>query len=140
MRTWSSRQVLQRVEQAAAVVVDRADRRELEELRKRLLHELPILQHVRHAGRAAQIVFEHVVLAVAVANQVGARDVAPDAARRIEADALLAEAGGGGDDVLGNDAVANNLLIVVDVVDEQVERGDPLLAGRARAIPIPFAE
>ena len=73
-------QVLQRVEQAAAVVVDRPDRQSLEQLRKRLLHQLPVLQHVRHAGGAAQIVFQHVDLAVAVAHQVGARDVAPDAA------------------------------------------------------------
>ena len=102
----------------------------LEQLRKRLLHELPVLQHVRHARRAAQIVFQHVELAVAVAHQVGARDVAPDAARRLEADALLAKAGRRGHDVLGHHAVADDPLLVVNVVDEHVERGDPLLAAR----------
>src|SRR5205823_1406285 len=98
-------------------VVDRADRGELEKLRERLLHELTVLEDVRHAGRATEIVFEDVILAAPIADQIGARDMAPDAAWGREADALLSEAGGGGDDVLGDDAVSDHALIAVDVVD-----------------------
>ena len=93
-------QRLQRVEQAAAIVVDRPDAGPLEDLRKRLLHQLAVLQHVRHARGAAQVVFEHVEPAVAVADQVGAGDVAPDALGRIEADALPAKGRGRLDDML----------------------------------------
>ena len=120
-------QVLQRIEQPAAVVVDRADCRALEQLRKRLLHQLPILQHVRHAGRAAQIVFEHVVLAVGIAHQVGARDVAPHAARRLQADALLAEALAVATTCSGSTPSRTTSLLVVQIVDQHVQRGDSLL-------------
>ena len=81
------------------IVVDRADPRRLEHLRERALHHLAVLEHVRHAGRAAQVVFEHVDLPVAVADQIGAGDVAPDAPRRVQADALLPEAAGRVDEV-----------------------------------------
>ena len=119
-------QRLQRVEQAAAVIVDRPHAGSLEQRRKGLLHQLAVLQHVRHARRASQIVLEHVKAAVAIADQVGARDVAPDALGRIEADALPAKGGRRLDHVLGNDTVLDDLLLVVNVVDKQVEGGDPL--------------
>ena len=77
------RDVLQHLEQPLGIVFDRQDRQAVEDLRKRALHHLAVFEHVRHARRAAQIVFEHVELAVAVADQVGAGDVAPDAARRL---------------------------------------------------------
>ena len=81
------------------IVVDRADPRRLEHLRKRALHHLAVLQHVRHARRAAQVVFQHVDLPVAVAHEIRAGDVAPHAVGRIQPDALLPEAAGRADDL-----------------------------------------
>ena len=54
-------------------------------------HRGPVLQHVGDPRGAAQIVFQDVNLPVAMPHQVGAGDVTPDAAGRIEAHALLAK-------------------------------------------------
>ncbi len=48
----------------------------------------------------------------------------------------LAKAGRGGHHVLGQDAVADDALLVVDVLQEQVERGDSLLQPALQ--PLPF--
>ena len=114
-------------EQVARVVVDRADAAGLEDLREGALHHVAVLEHVGDAGRAAQVVLEHVDLAVAVAHQVGAGDVAPDALRRVQPDALRPEGRRGVDDLGGNDPVLDDLLLVIDVVDERVQRVDALL-------------
>jgi hypothetical protein len=50
-----------------------------------------IFQHVGYARRNSQVVFEYIDLPVAVADEIRAGDVTPDAVRRIEADALRAE-------------------------------------------------
>src|SRR5262249_23633205 len=128
-------EILERVEQAAAVVIDRANRGAIEELRKRLLHELTILQHVRHAGGAAEIVFEDVVLAVGIANKIGTGDMAPDAARRIEADTLWAEAFCRCDHMLREHAISHYFALVVQIVDEHVERKDALLQSAFEHLP-----
>ena len=55
-----------------------------EDLGEAALHHLAILQHVGHARRASQVVFQNVDCSVAVADQVCTRDVAPDSARRFQ--------------------------------------------------------
>jgi len=52
--------------------------------------------------------------------------MAPDPARRVDAHAFGAERGGRPDDLGRNHAVVQDLLVVVYIVDEQVERLDPL--------------
>ena len=44
-----------------------------------------LAKHVGDAGGRAQVVFEHIDLAVGVAHQIGAGDVAPDILGRVEA-------------------------------------------------------
>ena len=68
-------------------------------------------------GGAAEIVLEDVEAPVAAPHQVGAGDMTPDPSRRIEADALLAVAAGREHQILRNDAVLENLLVVVEVID-----------------------
>ena len=80
----------QHLEQAAGILVHRPHRKPFEDLREDALQHLAVFQHVGDARGHAQVVLQHVVLAVAVAHQVGAGDVAPDAPRRIQALALLA--------------------------------------------------
>jgi hypothetical protein len=130
------RERFQQIAQPARIIVDRTNARRFEDLRKGALHDDAVLEDVGHAGRAAQVVFEHVDLAVAVADQIRAGDVTPHAIGRVEADALLPEAAGGVDDRGGHDAVSHDLLAVIDVVDEQVQRADPLF--EAKLDPCPF--
>ena len=101
-----------------------------------MLHELAILQHVRHAGRATQVVLQHVDLAVGVANQVGARDVAPDAVWRFQTDALRPKSVGRFHHFGRYHAVANDPLLVIDVVQQHVERDDSL--HQSAFDPFPF--
>ena len=73
---------------------------------------------------------------IAVADQVSAGDVTPNAAGRIESDAGLAERAGGEDQPLGNDLILKDLLLVIDVVDKEIQRIDTLL--QAPLDPLPF--
>src|SRR6185503_12629152 len=74
--------------------------------------------------------------AVGVAHQIAAGDVAPHALRRIDADALRAIERRGTHDLLGDDTVLDDLLAVVDVVDELVERVDALLQPALDPVPL----
>jgi hypothetical protein len=71
-----------------------------------------------------------------VPHQVGARDVTPHAAGRAHADTLRPEAHRRLHDLGGDDAVLEDLLIVVDVVDEFVQRMDALPESPFE--PVPF--
>ena len=62
--------------------------------------------------------------------------MAPYALRRLQPDALLAEPLGGEDDLFGNDTVPNDLAVVVDVVDEQVQRVDALPQAPVDPVPL----
>ncbi len=115
------------LEQHVRVVLDRPDRTRGEELGEEPHHHLAVLEHVRHAGRHPQVVLQHVVLARAGADDVDARDVRVDAARNVHAGHLapvlrIAEHALG-----GNGAGLQDLLVVVDVVQEEVERAHALL-------------
>ena len=77
---WGARR-FQHFEELAGILVDGAHRESFEDAGEDALEDLAIFQHVGDAGGDAQIVFEDVVFAVAVADQVCAGDVAPDAPR-----------------------------------------------------------
>jgi hypothetical protein len=94
------------------------------------------LQHVRHAGRTTQVVLEHVDLSVAVADEIRAGDVTPDAARRLQPDTLLAEADGRFQNLGRHDAVLDDPLVVIHVVDEEIQRVDALLQAALDVAPL----
>ena len=71
-----------------------------------------------------------------MAHQVRAGDVAPDAPGRIDAAALGAIERRRLDDLFRNNFVFQDFLVVVDVVDEFVQRVDALL--EAALDPVPF--
>jgi hypothetical protein len=108
------------------VGVDRFDAVVQEQLGKDVLGHHPVLEQVGHPRWDPQVVLEHVYRSIGVANEVAATDVGPDAARRIDADALAAEVRGSGDQLGGDHSGADRPLLVVDVVDEQVEGVEPL--------------
>ena len=130
------RDVPQRAQQVLGVELDRLHVDRLEEGGKAALHRAAVLEHVAHAGRAARVVLEHQVVAVRVADQVGAADVHVDVAGHLEAHELAPEVAGGEHEVRRHDAVLHDLLLVVDVVQEQVERGDPLHEARLDLAPL----
>lgn len=109
----------------------------VEEFRKHLHHGFPVFQHVADAGRRAGIVLQHIVLVFAGAYDVGTDDVGVDAARRPEADHLRQEGVVLLDQFARDAPGADDLLLVVDVVEKGVERDDALFD--ALGEPAPFA-
>ncbi len=128
---------LEHFEKTAGVIVDRAHVEAFENLREGALHQVAIFENVGDAGGHAQIVFENVNLAVAVAHEVSAGDVTPDAAGRVDADALRAIEDRGFDHFLRDDFVFEDELIVINVIDKFVQDADALF--EATLDPGPFA-
>ena len=126
----------QRGEQLLRVVVDPADAAAREEVGEGALHRGPVLEHVARARGRAEVVLEHEVLAVAVADHVDPGDVRVDAARRVEAHHLAPEMAGAEDELGRNPALAEDSLLVVDVVQEQVERLHPLDQAALELVPL----
>ncbi len=103
-------------------MLDRPDRLRREEFGEQPHHHLAVLEHVRHPGRHPQVVLEHVVLALAGTNDVDAGDVRVDPARHVHALHLAPELRVAEDAVPRDNAGVEDRLIVIDVVQERVER------------------
>ncbi len=71
-----------------------------------------------------------------VADDVDARDVCIHAPRRIDADHLAAKVPGAEDELGRNDAVAQDALAVVDVLEEEVERPHALDHAALEHVPL----
>ena len=97
-----------------------------EQTRESALHRLPVLDHVGDAGRAARVIFQHQISAILVADEIGAANVNVNIARHIEVHELGPEMRRLPDDLFRNDAVAQNVLRVIDVVQKQIQRRDSL--------------
>ena len=115
----------QGVEQHVRVVHDRRDLVLRKQIGKQPHHHLAVFQHVRHAGGHAQIVFEHVVHAVALriggTHDVDARNVCVDVVGHIDLHHFGAQLRIVHDQVTRNQARAEDVLVVVHVVNEAIE-------------------
>ena len=93
-------------------------------------HHLAVFQHVADAAGHAQVVFQHKVLALALgigsAHDVNAADVRVNVAGHVDAHHFGTELGVLQDLVRGDQSGLQNLLVVVDVVNEPVQRRHPL--------------
>ena len=116
-------------------MLDRPDRLRGEQFREEPHHHLAVLEHVRHAGRHAQVVLEHVVLALARAHDVDAGDVRVDAARHVHPLHLAAVLLVAEDAIPRHDAGGKDLLVVIDVVKERVQRVDALTQAAIEHLP-----
>ena len=96
------------------------------ELREQAHHHLAVLKHVRDAGGDAQVVFENAKFAGAVTHDVDAGDVGVDAPGHIDALHLRAVLGLAENLFSANHLRLENLLVVVNVMDEGIERADAL--------------
>ena len=132
--------ILEHLAEAEAVVVDRAHPVAVEELREDVLHHPPVFQHIGDAGGAAQVVFEHQELATLVADQVDPRHMDVDVAGYLGVAELGAVAGGAEHQVGGQHPLLEDPLLVVDVMDEQVERMEPLLQAGLDLGPLALAD
>ena len=117
---------LQRRQQQARVVIDGRNALGREQLGEQTHHHLAVFQHVADAAGRAQVVFEHVIGAVAVAHQVDSGDV------RIQVTVQIQTLHGDlvalvGQHLLGgNDSGLDDPLVVIEVGEEHVQRLDPL--------------
>src|SRR6185369_6138984 len=130
---WAQRD--QHVVELRRVVVHWQDGRALEQFGEHAFHHLAVLEHVRHAGGHAQVVLEHVHRAVLVADQVRAADVRPGTERWFDAPDGRAEVLGRLDDGRRHHSILDELLPVVDIVDEQVQRRGALPETRLDLLP-----
>ncbi len=126
---------LQRAQQHLRILPDRRHAVAGKKLREEVHHRLAVLQHVGDAGGRAQIVLQHVELVLADPHDVDADDVAVDVERRVVADHLRQEGIVAEDQVGGDAAGADDLLAMVDVVEEGVERPHPLLDAALQVAP-----
>ena len=107
---------VQDCEQLLRVLVDAGDAVQLEELRERALHRRAVLEHVARARGDAQVVLEHEVVALVVADEVHAGHVRVDAAGRVDADHLAHEVARPEEQLARDLPVPDDPLVVVDVV------------------------
>ena len=126
LRDARSGQPAQVAQEVGAVALDREDVVADEQLGQDPFQDLAVGEHVRDARRRPQVVLQHVELAPAVPDQVDAGHVAADASRHGEADQFAHEARRREHDVAGDNALAQDPLLAVDVLQEEVERGHPL--------------
>ncbi len=102
-------------------------------------HHAAVFEHIAHAGGHAQVVFEHEVFALALrvfgAHDVDAGDLRIDVVRQVDAHHLGAELGVAEHLLLRHDAGLEDFLVVIDVVEEAVERGDALLQPGFEVLP-----
>ncbi len=129
------RQRGQHVVEPQGVVVHRLDALVLEQFGEHPLGHDPVFQHVGHPGRDAEIIFQHINGAVLVAHQIAAADVCPDPMAGVDAHALWPKVDRFCQHLGGKDAVLDDFLLVVKVVDEQIQRLHPLFQAGFRAIP-----
>ena len=116
----------QGVDQPGRVVGDHLNGLAPEQLGQHPRHGGAVGQHVAHARRAAEIVLQHPELAVLVADHVDPRHVDAHPVRRRVAVGRPHEARRAGDDLVRNEPVADDPGRAVDVVQEELERPDPL--------------
>ena len=112
----------------------------LKQLREHPLGHQPILDHVRDTRGHTQIILQHVERAVAIAHQIGPADMRPLPMLGAHALALRPVVDRLFQQFAGEHTVANNLLVGVDVLDEQVERLHTLLEARVGASPFPAVD
>ncbi len=130
------RQRSQRGQQRLAVVRDRLDVVPVEQAREHTLGDFPVREHVRDAARYAQVVLEHDEAAVFEANQVGPGDRHVDVLVDADATHLAAVVAAAVDQFRRHHAFGEDSTLVVDVLEEQVDGGQPLSQTPLERVPL----
>ena len=128
------------LEQPLRVVADGGDRLAGKGVRKQPHHDLAVLEHVGDAGGRAHIVLEHEKVALAGADEIDAGDMGIDPVRRLDAVHLGPVGRVEKHEVRRHEAGLDDLLVVVDVVEEDVDRLHPLNAAALDKLPFGAVE
>ena len=107
-----------------------------QQIGKNAVGDAPVFEHVRHPGGRAQVVFQHIQLAVVVPNQIHARDVRVDIVRHVHVHHLAQKLRAGVHQRRRHDAVFQDELLVVNVFQEDIQRPQPLLDAGLNALPL----
>ena len=114
------RGIAQGLQQQIRIVIDRPHALRGKQFREQAHHHPAVLEQVGHTGRRAQIVFEHVVFAVRILDQIDTGDMGVNVSRHIDADHFRTELGILDHLVGGHLAGAQDFLIVINIVQESV--------------------
>ena len=134
--SWKRRERLQRRQQLLRIMLDRPHAGTAEDRRERASHHLAVGEHVGDARRHAQIVFEHDERAVFAPHDVRSADVDIGVERHRQAAHLAPVMLRAVDQIARHEAVVQDPPVVVDVLQEKIERRDALL--QACFEPVPF--
>ena len=127
-------------EQQVGVMGDGRDAVLAEQVGEQTHHHLAVFQHVAHTAGHPQVVFEHVVLTVALGvgrtHDVNACDLGVNLVGHVHTHHLGSELGVV-QDLLGRDDTGlDDVLVVVDVMDEAVQGGHTLDQALFHAAPL----
>ena len=134
--TCGRRERAQRRQQRLAVLRDRADLVAIEQAGQHALGDLAVGEHVRHAARHPQVVLEHDEAAVLEAHEIGAGDRDVDVAVDVDAAHLAPVVPAAVDQVARHDAFGEDPALVVDVLEKQVDRRQPLRQAALERAPL----
>jgi hypothetical protein len=115
-----------RGDQSQPVIVDCAQPYIVHQIGEGALHDLAVFDHVTDARRRAGIVFQDPEDAVGAADNIGAADIDVGLVRDFYVAHLRPEIIVAEDQIGRNDAIAQDQLAVIEVIEQEVERGDPL--------------
>ena len=128
--------LLQGIEQHSRIEVNRPDVLREEELRIETHHYEAVLQHVGDARRCPHVVLEDIVVAVTVPHEVRSDDVRVHSAWEGEAGHDRRVEGVPVDSASRDDALLDDLAVMVDIVEEQVEGLRSLGKSAADLLPL----
>ena len=103
-------------------------------------HRFAVFEHIAHPRRGSGVVFQHEPFIGTGADQIDPDDVGVDFARRRETDHLLKPCRIVAEQPRRNAACAQDFLPVVKIVDERVQRADPLFNPAGKAAPFVCAD
>src|SRR5947209_14031955 len=135
IRSSCGRDVSKNIEQFLAVIFHWPDPMLGEKIGKNTAHDLPILNDIGDAGRAAGVVLQHQKIAIPIAHQISTANVDVNILRDVEMHELRPETGRLPDVILGNHAIAQNRLTVINVVQEEIESRDSLFQTALDFVP-----
>ena len=107
-------------------MIDRGDTVIAEERGENLLQDFPVRQHVRYAAGHAEVVFEHGKTAVGQTHKIGAADADVDSAGNRESAHFTTEVTATVHQFARDNTIHQDPSVVIDVFEEEVERGDAL--------------
>ena len=97
-----------------------------EQVGENAVGDTSVLQHIGNPRWCTQVIFQHIVRAVMITDQVDSGDMGIDIKGHIHVHHLPYEIGTGIDQFCRNNPVFNNELLVIDIFQENIQCFQPL--------------